>query len=121
MATMSHHAGGGWVCDESLAEQIQAAFPDTRVVKALNTLAHDVMVAPGDLAQATDIPICGDDAEAKQVVQDLLRESFGWERFLDLGPISGARGTEAWLLLWTRLLGAVGTHRFNLRIVREDA
>jgi len=107
--------------DESLAEQIQAALPDTRVVKALNTVANDLMIEPGLLAQATDLPICGDDEGARRVVAELLRDSLGWERIVDLGPLSNARGTEAWLLLWTRLMGTLGTHRFNLRIVTEDA
>src|SRR5437660_4098189 len=37
------------VCnDDSLGEQIQRAFPDTRVVKALNTISVRVMVAAVD-------------------------------------------------------------------------
>ncbi len=35
-----------------------------------------------------------------------------------LGDITTARGTEAWLLLWTRIYGAFGTAEFNLHIQR---
>lgn len=103
--------------DTSLAEELQTAFPALRVVKALNTVANPIMVNPGLLPEATDLPICGDDPAAKQAVTELLR-GFGWERIVDLGPISQARGTEAWLLLWTRLYGAMRTPLFNMRLVR---
>jgi len=47
-----------------------------------------------------------------------LREGFGWRRVIDLGDISNARGTEAFLLLWVRLAGALGTAAFNIKIER---
>ena len=106
------------VCNEdSLAEQIQRAFPDARVVKTLNTLANPIMVDPDLLAEPTDVFVSGDDPQAKATVVELLRR-FGWAAPIDLGPLSSARGTEAWLLLWTRLFGALGTPMHNLKIVR---
>lgn len=106
------------VCNTtSLGEEIQAAFPKARVVKTLNTMSNPVMVNPGALPEATDILLCGNDAEAKARVVDVLR-SFGWERVIDLGDITNARGMEAWLLLWVRLFGAFKTPMFNIRIVR---
>ena len=110
------------VCnDDSLAEQIQRAFPEARVVKALNTVNAAVMVDPAALPEPTDIPVCGEDASAKEVVAGLL-ESFGWpaERVLDLGPITSARGMEMYLPLWLGLMGAVGGPGFNIRVVRAD-
>src|SRR5918911_889323 len=60
------------VCnDDSLGEQIQRAFPDSRVVKALNTVSAGVMVAP---VEGTHLFVCGDDAAAKQQVVGLLGE-----------------------------------------------
>jgi hypothetical protein len=35
-----------------------------------------------------------------------------------LGPLSTARGTEMYLALWLRLMGAVGTPRVSIRVVR---
>jgi predicted dinucleotide-binding enzyme len=102
---------------DSLGEQIQRAFPDTRVVKALNTLSAALMAHPDLLPEPTTLPIAGDDEQAKAVAARLLGE-FGWTDILDLGGISSARGMEMWLPLWLRTMTALGTPRFNLRIVR---
>ena len=54
------------VCNtDSLGEQIQRAFPEARVVKALSTMKCAVMVRPDGLRGGHDMPICGDDAAAK--------------------------------------------------------
>lgn len=109
------------VCnDNSLGEQIQAAFPETRVVKALNTMNCEIMVNP-DMVNAGehDVFICGNDAEAKDVVIHLL-QSFGWksEHIWDLGDITQSRGTEQLLPLWVRLMGKVGSANFQFQVVR---
>ncbi|MEM6996509.1 MAG: NAD(P)-binding domain-containing protein, partial [Myxococcota bacterium] len=106
---------------DSLGEQVQRALPETKVVKALNTVANHIMVDPSSVPGAHDLLVCGNDAEAKAAVTTLLRRDFGWEHFVDVGDITAARATEAWLLLWTRLYGAMGNADFNLRIVRKDA
>lgn len=106
------------VCNsDSLGEQIQRAFPEARVVKALNTINADVMVDPGVIAGAHAVFICGDDSDAKGRVSDLLR-SFGWaaQDIIDLGGIAAARGTEMYLALWLRLMGTMGTALFNIKI-----
>jgi predicted dinucleotide-binding enzyme len=108
------------VCnDDSLAEQIQGAFPDAKVVKALNTVNASLMVDPASVPGEHDIFVCGNDEQAKGEVAELL-QSFGWpaERIVDLGDITGARATEMYLPLWLRLMGAVGGPAFNIRIVR---
>lgn len=106
--------------DDSLAEQLQRAVPKAKVVKALNTLANDLMVDPGKLKGGEhDLFVCGDDDEAKAVVTGFLKEQFGWKHIIDLGALSNARGTEAWLLMWTRLYAALGTGEFNIKIVKN--
>ena len=104
---------------DSLGEQIQRAFPDTRVVKALNTVNCEVMVEPSKVPGEHDVFLCGDDEAAKARVVELL-QSFGWppESVVDLGDLSSARGMEAYLLLWIRLWGALGTGHFNVKVVR---
>ncbi len=104
---------------DSLGEQIQRAFPETRVVKALNTINRLVMVDPSRAGGNSDVFVCGDDDHAKDQVRELLR-GFGWpdESVVDLGDISAARGTEGYLLLWLRLMGALGTADFNIKVVR---
>ena len=106
--------------DDSLAERIQREFPEAKVVKALNTVNAAVMVDPFRLGGATDLFVCGNDAEAKARVV-LLLEEFGWKNVHDLGDVTGARGMEAYLLLWLRLYGALGTADFNVHVVRANA
>jgi predicted dinucleotide-binding enzyme len=104
---------------DSLAETIQRAFPTVRVVKALNTMRADVMVAPDRLAGGDhDVFMAGDDAEAKDVVAGLLRE-FGWrpEHIRDLGALEAARGLEMWLPLWLRIFLKQGDSVFNIKVV----
>jgi 8-hydroxy-5-deazaflavin:NADPH oxidoreductase len=102
---------------DSLAEQIQRRFPDVHVVKALNTVNHEVMVDSSLVPGEHDLFVAGNDEEAKAQVTDLL-ESFGWprERIVDLGGIEAARGMEMYLALWLRLLGALGTHHLNIHV-----
>jgi predicted dinucleotide-binding enzyme len=103
---------------DSLAEQIQRAFPDARVVKSLNTVTASVMVDPGSLGDGdTTIFAAGDDADARQQVAGLLRE-LGWQDVVELDGLHNARGLEMWLPLWVRLMGALGTAEFNLKLVR---
>jgi len=106
------------VCnDDSLGERIQAAFPETKVVKALNTVNNQVMVDPGRLPGAHNVFVCGEDDEAKATVSALLGE-FGWPRdsVIDLGGIEAARGTEMYLPLWLHLMGALDTADFNVQV-----
>jgi NADPH-dependent F420 reductase len=110
-----------FVCnDDSLGEQIQRALPATKVVKTFNTLANPLMVDPGQLGEATDIFVAGEDAEAKATVTELL-QSFGHAEPIDMGGIEASRGLEAWLLLWTRLFGVFDSPMFNLKLVRAPS
>jgi predicted dinucleotide-binding enzyme len=105
---------------DSVGEQIQRAHPRTRVVKALNTMNCDVMVAPDVVPGDHAVFICGEDADAKRTVTDLLG-SFGWpaSRIVDLGGIQAARGTEAFMLLWLPMWRAIGHGHFNIAIHQE--
>ena len=47
---------------DSLAEQIQRAFPEAKVVKALNTVTASVMVDPRSLGDDTTMFAAGDDS-----------------------------------------------------------
>ena len=104
--------------DDSIGEQIQRAFPDARVVKTLNTMNCEVMVDPS-LAPGGNVFVSGNDPDAKLQTRALLR-SFDWpdNDIVDIGDITSARGAEAYVLLWVRLMQTEGTPRFNIRIVR---
>ena len=106
------------VCnDDSLAEQIQRAFSDVRVVKTLNTVTAAVMVDPTLVDGSHTMFVAGNDAEAKAEVGALLQE-LGWPEssIMDLGDITAARGMEMYLPLWIRLWGATGTAVLNVEV-----
>jgi len=109
------------VCNtDSLGEQVQREFPDVRVVKALNTVNCEIMIAPSRVPGDHELFICGNDAAAKREVTDRLCEWFGWKpgSIIDLGDITNSRGTEMFLALWVRLWGVLGTPHFNIHVVR---
>jgi predicted dinucleotide-binding enzyme len=102
----------------SLGEEIQKAFPDTKVVKTLNTMWSTLMIVPSMLKNGDHTNfICGNDEDAKNKVKNLLKE-IGWkeEAILDLGDITGSRGTEGLMPLWLRIWGAtMGT--FSIKVI----
>lgn len=108
------------VCNtDSLGEQIQRDFPKTKVVKALNTMNHKVMVNPKLVPGDHTVFICGNDAHAKSKVSAYLTDWFGWkkENIIDLGDITNARGAEMVLPIWVRLLGVLQNPMFNFHVV----
>jgi predicted dinucleotide-binding enzyme len=108
------------VCNtDSLGEQIQRAFPDTKVIKTLNTMNCNLMVNPNLVANGNhDVFICGNDGEAKTTVTKMLRDWFGWKTVIDLGNITNARATEMLLPIWLRLYGKFQSPNFNFKIVQ---
>jgi predicted dinucleotide-binding enzyme len=106
------------VCNtDSLGEQIQRAFPDTKVVKTLNTVNSNVMADPAKLTEMTDIFVSGDDLDAKATVIRYLREWFGWRNVIDLGDITTSRGVEMYVLFWHYLRDVTPAQRFNIKVV----
>jgi 8-hydroxy-5-deazaflavin:NADPH oxidoreductase len=102
---------------DSIAEQIQRAHPEARVVKALNTVNGAVMVDPGRLPEPTTIFVAGDDPGAREAVRELLGE-LGWVDIVEFPTLEAARGLEMWLPLWVRLMANLGTADFNIKLVR---
>jgi len=103
------------VCNtDSLGEQIQRAFPELKVVKALNTLNASLMINPSLIPADHNLFICGNDEAAKVTVVNLLKE-FRWKEknIIDLGDITNARATEMLLPIWIRLYGKYKTPLFN--------
>ena len=108
------------VCNtDSLGEQIQRAFPDTRVVKTFNTINCDVMVDPNKLLEKSDVFVSGNSADAKATVIKILHDWFGWRSVIDLGDITTSRGVEMYVVLWRNLRLATSSHRFNIKVVRS--
>jgi len=108
------------ICNtDSLAEQLQHAFPELKVVKTLNTMNCQIMLNPAKISGVHHAFLSGNDADAKQKVMALMQD-FGWnaEMLIDLGDITTARGTEMLLPVWLRLYQALGTANFNFSIVK---
>lgn len=116
---------GGWppslsICNtDSLAEQIQRTYPDSLVVKSLNTVNYQVMIAPEIVPGNHQLFLSGEDESAKNTVRQLLGE-MGWpsERVIDLGGIQSARGTEMMMPMWLGLMGIFGSPILNFEIRR---
>jgi predicted dinucleotide-binding enzyme len=102
---------------DSLGEQIQRTYPETRVVKTLNTVNANVMVDPAKLLERTHVFVSGDDIEAKATVVRILRDWFGWKEIIDLGGIETSRSVEMYVLLWHSLRNAISSQRFNIKVV----
>lgn len=85
----------------SAAEEIAKRLPGLRVVKAFNTIGaaslSDVMFG----AIHADAFICGDDAEAKQIVAGLAKE-IGFDS-VDVGGLRSAEMLESLAKLWITL------------------
>ena len=102
----------------SLGEEIQKNFPETKVIKTLNTMNCSLMVNPDSVPGSHDVFICGNDDQAKDSVKSLLTKEFGWTSIIDLGDITAARGTEMLLPIWVRLYGINKSPNFNFKIVK---
>lgn len=104
---------------DSLGELIQRTFPETKVVKTLNTMVCFLMVNPTLLQGDHSVFVSGNDLAAKNTTKEILK-SFGWKEsnIIDLGDITTARGTEQLVSLWVRLFGAFQNPMFNFQIVK---
>jgi 8-hydroxy-5-deazaflavin:NADPH oxidoreductase len=104
--------------NDSLAEHLQAARPDARVVKSMNTAAITTIADPA-VIPASSVFLSGDDAAAKSQTRGLLHD-LGWtdDDIVDLGGIDTARGPEHYIVLFAKLAGLLRTEEFNIRVVR---
>ncbi len=100
--------------DQSLMEQLQAAFPDARFVKAYNSVGNARMINPEYKGGKPTMFICGNDDSAKAKVRE-INDQFGWET-ADMGKAEAARAIEPLCMLWC-ILGFTKnewTHAFKL-------
>lgn len=87
--------------NDSAAEKIAAWAPGARVVKAFNTASVSTMQDPLYDGQAATMFFCGDDAEAKATVAQLIAD-LGMEP-VDAGPLVNARYLEPMAMLYIHL------------------
>lgn len=100
--------------NESLLEQLQAEFPQARLVKAFNSVGAACMVDPQLPGGRPTMFIAGNDAAARAEVAAIL-DSFGWD-VADMGQAEAARAIEPLAMLWCipGLLRNDWVHAFKL-------
>lgn len=102
---------------DSLGERVQQLLPQAKVVKAFNTVGNPHMVKPDFPGGPPDMFICGNDAQAKQTVTNLLKE-FGWPA-VDIGGIEGARYLEALAMVWISYFFKTGAGNHAFKLLRK--
>ena len=83
----------GLVLQESAAQETQRLVPEARVIGAFHHVAALSLWKTPELLTHEDVLVCGDDQEAKGVVQDLAASVTG-KRGIDAGPLRLARQLE---------------------------
>jgi predicted dinucleotide-binding enzyme len=101
---------------DSGGEQVQRWLPQSKVVKAFNTVGAADMVSPKFAGGPPDMFICGEDASAKQVVAGFCK-NFGWGA-VDMGGIEGARFLEPLCLLWVEYGMRTDTWHHAFKLLR---
>ena len=100
----------------SVAQEIAAARPSARVVKAFNTTFAGSLVAGEAGGQPLDVFMAGDDADAKEAVARLAGD--GGLRAIDAGALALAHHLEAAGYLHMAVQPALGTEYGSaLRVV----
>lgn len=101
----------------TVAAVVAAALPESRVVKAFNTIGAEHSVNPVLGGQTTVMPVCGDDPEAVEMVLGLARE-LGFDA-VNAGPLRNARLLEDMAVLWMYLATRGGLGRnFGFALAR---
>ena len=84
--------------EESLMERLQRRAPTAKFVKAFSCVGNALMVNPQLAGGPPTMFYCGNDADAKRWVENVLKQ-FGWEP-ADMGTATAARAIEPLVQLW---------------------
>ena len=100
------------------AEELARLARGARVVKAFNTTGAENMADAGYPGGLPMMPVCGDDAQARQQVM-ALATLIGFEA-VDMGPLMAARYLEPFAMTWIHLAFRQGFgRRFAFGLLRR--
>lgn len=100
------------------AEELARLARGARVVKAFNTTGAENMADASYPGGVPMMPVCGDDAQARQRVM-ALATLIGFEA-VDMGPLSAARYLEPFAMTWIHLAFRQGFgRRFAFGLLRR--
>eukprot|EP00027_Filamoeba_sp_ATCC50430_P005910 CAMPEP_0168551700 /NCGR_PEP_ID=MMETSP0413-20121227/6318_1 /TAXON_ID=136452 /ORGANISM="Filamoeba nolandi, Strain NC-AS-23-1" /LENGTH=208 /DNA_ID=CAMNT_0008582255 /DNA_START=52 /DNA_END=675 /DNA_ORIENTATION=- len=80
-------------------ELVQSWAPESHVVKTWNIINCNFMIDPDFNGDKPTMFYCGNNADAKKVVHDILVET-KWESIFDHGDLTSARLLEPLAMLW---------------------
>ena len=100
---------------DSGSEAVARLLPGARVVKSFSAQGAEVLAHPVYHGVAASNFYCGDDAEAKAVVKQLV-EDVGFEA-IDAGGLSSARFLEPITMLWITMSRTLGRD-FAFKVLR---
>jgi hypothetical protein len=101
------------------AEELAKLARGARVVKAFNTTGAENMAEPRYPSGAPMMPVCGDDADARQRVM-ALATLIGFDA-VDMGPLMAARYLEPFAMTWIHLALKQGYGRkFAFGVLRRS-
>ncbi|HYA54438.1 MAG TPA: NAD(P)-binding domain-containing protein [Thermoplasmata archaeon] len=101
----------------SQGEINQKELPKAHVVKAFNTTGNANFFRPTFPQGPPDMFICGNDADAKKKVEEILHE-FGWPSVIDVGGIDGSRELESLCILWVKSAFRLNNFRIAFKVLR---
>lgn len=99
----------------SVAEHVQSALPDSKVVSAFHTLSFNKLLKLGEKLDE-DVVICGDDDRAKGTVKELI-ESIPDLRGLDGGPLRNSSIVERLTFLIFEISRNTGKEDLGIKFV----
>jgi predicted dinucleotide-binding enzyme len=103
---------------DSAGEIVQRLLPESKIVKALNTVGNIQMINPDFQGGPPTMFVCGNDKDAKKTVADSILTPFGWET-IDIGGIEGSRLLEPLAMLWIIYYFKTNTGNHAFKLLRK--
>ncbi len=104
---------------DSAGETVQRLIPQSKVVKAFNTVGNPHFLHPQfHNGGPPTMFICGNDNEAKKLITDSILTKLGWET-IDIGGIEESRLLEPLALLWITYYFRTGNGNHAFKLLRK--